>query len=678
MRACHTFLAIALRGATGAVGLATPDCRGWLRHPQPPSFLVGLLAAWLFHLSANLAVAQPAATQVPYRVIYPEARQITVRESVQLAPAMLPPSSPPPTVASPDNLRESSREIPLDEAIRIALENDRVIRVLAGVTAVNSGRTIYDVAIANTQIDQAQARFDPAITIENNWDHFELPTAFPDPGDPTQTIIGGLTTNQYRLNAALTKENPLGGQFRVGASATQGFFKPGVFPLNPETNSSADLGYTQPLLQGFGRRANLAPIVLARIDTERSFFQLKDAVQEQVRGVIEAYWNLVNARIDVWATERQIEQAEFSYQFALQRFRFGLRNGSDQAQARTSLANFRASLITARNNAIQREAALRNILGLPPWDQSLLVPTTEPTVAHFLPDWQMLTDLAAQQRPDLIELKLILEADQQQLIIANNNALPRLDAAGLYRWNGLEGEMPNGNRISTAPGQFSDWTLGVNFSVPIGLRQGRAQLRQRELILARDQANLDQGLHAASHDLATTVRSLEQAYQQYLAFKEAREAAAENLVIQDRIFQGEFEASFSYLNVLLAITDWGNAIRNEASAVTNYNTLLAELERQSGTILETHGIRFYEERYGSIGPLGRLHPGVCYPQASPPTPNADRYPPGNRPAEEFFNLKEPVEPPALRAEPIPPPAPMPPAPMPPLGPARIEPVLPPR
>ena len=352
-----------------------------------------------------------------------------------------------------------------------------------------------------------------------------------------------------------------------------------------------------------------------------------------------------------------------------------LRNGSDQAQARTSLANFRANLIAARNNAIQREAALRNILGLPPWDEALLVPTTEPTVEHFLPDWQMLTELAAQQRPDLIELKLILEADEQQLIIANNNARPRLDAVGLYRWNGLEGEMPNGNRISTGPGQFTDWTLGVNFSVPLGLRQGRAQLRQRELILARDQANLDQGLHAASHDLATTVRSLEQAYQQYLAFQEAREAAAENLQIQDGIFREEFESSFNYLNVLLAITDWGNAIRNEASAVTQYNTLLAELERQTGTILETHGIRFYEERYGSIGPLGRLHPAVCYPERNPPTPNADRYPPGNRPAEEFFNLKEPVAPPAMRAEPIPPPAPVPGAP---LGPARIEPVLPPR
>ena len=45
----------------------------------------------------------------------------------------------------------------------------------------------------------------------------------------------------------------------------------------------------------------MAPIVLARIDTERSYFQFKDAMQELVRGTIEAYWNLVFARLDVWA-----------------------------------------------------------------------------------------------------------------------------------------------------------------------------------------------------------------------------------------------------------------------------------------------------------------------------------------------------------------------------------------
>lgn len=600
----------------------------------------------------------PAARSIPprepYRVIYPEQRMIDYRDPSQFSFLPLPPTSQPPTVST---FRPGeTQNLALDDAIRIALENDRVVRVLAGETAVASGRTIYDAAIVNTTIDEQLAFFDPVLQVNQSWDRFEPPSAvFVDPLDPTQgTIITGVRTDDYALDASITKNNPLGGQWSAGLDVVQQRFQPGVFPLNPQTRSSAELSYTQPLLRGFGTRVNLAPVVLARIDTERSFFQFKDAMQEQMRGVIEAYWNLVASRTDAWARQRQVEQAEFAYKLADARFRVEFDNGADVAQARVTLAQFKALLIAAQAAVLQREAALRNILGLPPWDESQLVPVSEPMLARFEPDWTALVELAAQRRPDIIELKLILEADEQQLIIANNNALPQLNAVGLYRWNGLQGELPNGNGLSSGPGQFTDWTLGVNFAVPLGLRQGRAQLRQRELILARDRANLDQGLFAASHTLATTVRGLDRAYEQYLAFKEAREAARINLDQQLAQFRN---ARVNYLNVLIAITNWGDAITSEANSAAAYNTLLAALEQETGTILESHGVRFYEERYGSIGPLGRLAPRVCYPQSTPPGLNYDRYPAGNAPAENVFDLQDPtrfrIRPQSPAPEPLP-------------------------
>jgi len=594
-----------------------------------------LLAAAIFALALQPAKSAPA--QYPYRVIYPGQRTIEYRDPSAFPLVPLPSSSPPPTVSTPPV--GDTRYFSLDDSIRTALANDRVIRVLAGVGAAASGRTIYDPAIANTAIDEQLGRFDPFVTINNNWDHIELPSAvFLDPNNPALgSAIVGAPVDRYRLNVAVTKDNPLGGQWRLGVDSTTSRFPMSVLPLNPETQSSADISYTQPLLQGFGRPANLAPVVLARIDTERSFFQLKDAVQEQVRGVVEGYWNLVNARVASWAADQQVKQAEEAMAVAQARFDAEIERGGNYFQARSTLASFRANRVAARADVLQTEAALRNLLGLPPWDEAQLIPTSEPTQDRLQPNWAELVDLAAQRRPDLIELKLILEADEQQLILANNNALPRLDAVGLYRWNGLSGEMPNGNFLSSGPGQFTDWTLGVNFSVPVGLRTARAQLRARELILARDRANLDQGLHAASHSLATTLRSLDQAYDQYLAFKEAREIARQTITLR----QQEFSVGRAiFVEVLVAISDWGNAVTSEARALTQYNTLLAELELQTGTILETHGIRFYEERYGSIGPLGRLFPPACFPQSTPPTPNADRYPPSDRPAEQAFNLED--------------------------------------
>ena len=101
--------------------------------------------------------------------------------------------------------------------------------------------------------------------------------------------------------------------------------------------------------------------------------------------------------------------------------------------------------------------------------------------------------MAEQLRPDIIELKLVMEADEQRLAFADNQARPQLDGVAGYRWNGLEGEMPNGATLRAPDGRFAGFNVGVNFSVPFGLRQSRAALRRQELVVARNQANLDQG-----------------------------------------------------------------------------------------------------------------------------------------------------------------------------------------
>ena len=210
----------------------------------------------------------------------------------------------------------------------------------------------------------------------------------------------------------------------------------------------------------------------------------------------------------------------------------------------------------------------------------------------------------------------------------------------LYRWNGLEGRTPDQQYIRSEDGAFTDWTAGVTFSVPLGLRAGRAGVRQQELLIARDRANLNQGMHNATHDLATSVRNLAQFYEQYLAYRDVREAARTNLEAQ---FADYTRGRTIYLNVLQAITSWGNAVSQEAQALTQYNIELANLEALTGTILETHGVRFYEERFRAIGPFTRLLPDRAYPRAMPPTPNAPMYPGGDQPSENSFDLRDPIQ-----------------------------------
>jgi hypothetical protein len=166
-------------------------------------------------------------------------------------------------------------------------------------------------------------------------------------------------------------------------------------------------------------------------------------------------------------------------------------------------------------------------------------------------------------------------------------------------------------------------------------------VRQEKLLIERDRANLDQGLHNAIHELSSSVRDLDNAYAQYKAYKETRKAAEINVKVQD----AQFRLGRSiYLNYLQALTDWGNAVSSEAAALLSFNVALATLQRRTGTILEKHGLVFQEERFRAAGPLllrshDREYPSALVPVGAPQRP---RYPSIGEPAENSFDLREPV------------------------------------
>ncbi len=606
--------------------------------------LVGLVWALLAIASAP-PTPQRDARSIPVPNLLPEQRRIRVRPPEALPSTPIPTLRPPRTVDDPQNDLEPLY-LSLDQALRIALKNSQVVRVFTGVGAVSSGLTRFDPASTNTLIDQAQATFDPNLALDNTWSRLDTPAGFIDPTAPLRTVIGGTLSDTYLFSTALSKQNLVGGLSSLNVSVNQiSTLSDAVgLPLNPLINSQVSLSYTQPLLQGAGLAFNLAPIQIAAISTEQSVYQLEDSVQELVRGVVEAYWNLVFARTDLWARQQQVNQLEITLDRAEAVLRSGLGARGDVALARSSLATFRATLIGSRANVLQSEAALRNILGLPPYGEQRLVPISPPDTSRTQYEWTDLVRIAERNRPDLIQLKLAIQVEQTRLVQAGNLILPRLDLTGLYRWNDIGGRTGQPERffLSSDPSQFTDWSIGLNYSVPLGQRLTRAQFRQQELLLYRSRANLQQGLHVVAHDLATNLRTLALNYQQYQAFQEARQAALDNLDVQFSNYQVGLGPAQIYLNVLQAISDWGNAVSAEAQALTSYNTSLANLQRELGVILDVHGVAFFEEQYGSVGPWGKLlHHRAAYPLQVSSTPNKDVYWRSDEPAEESFDLTPP-------------------------------------
>ena len=541
-------------------------------------------------------------------------------------------TGPAPVTVATEGIEQSERLMTLDEAIRLTLQHSEVIRVLTGVSAVSSGQTIYDTAIATTPIDQAKAVFDPVFSANSSFRHNEFPGL-----NGLGTAIIGSQTGGNDSSVGLSDKNTTGGTINLGFA--NAWDNPTVAGFLNRNAPAASLSYTQPLLAGFGRDANTAPIIIARLQQEQSYFLFKDAMQELVRGTISAYWSLVQARTELWAREKQRELLKVSVDISEARLRAQVKdaNAGNIAQAKLAYANNAANLIAARANVLQREDALRNMIGLPPEDDGRIVPSSPPTRDQIQFVWEEINQTAQSRRPDLIELNLILMADQKRLVQNRNLAQPQLDAVALQQWNGLSGRILNGNRLSSGLDENNSWTMGVNFSVPLSLRQSRAQVRNQELLIAKDRANIQQNLHRIEHLLATSLRSVDQNFLQYEAFRDAREAARVNLVYQGALV---FSGRAILLNYLQAVSDWGNAIASEAQTLTAYNTELAGLELQTGTILETHGIRFVEEQFASIGTHGRCFENECYPRDLRPQENNQRYKDSGEAAENAFNLDD--------------------------------------
>lgn len=597
----------------------------------------------------GLAMLQPPRIAAQDRLppIHAEERQLAVRPASHLAPAGLRPQTVTPQTVAPADLGRRGVNLSLDDAIRIALGNSEVVRVLVNGTPTAAGGTIYDPAIRATDIDQARAGFDLTFESSNMFDQLDVPLGIYDLTTPELASIRANKIQNYRHRTGFSKKTITGGVAALNVTASntdRGPFgltlaplPPLPNPLNPENRTGVEFSFVQPLLQGAGAKANAAPIVVAQINTEISYYDLKVDMENLVRSVIEAYWGLVFARVDVWVRQEQVEESAFAYERAKSRQAQGTADAAEVAQTRAALARFRVALISAKAEALNREATMRNVLGVPAADAAQLIPVTAMRTDDTVIDWDLLASSAIDQRSDIAQLKLSVEAAEQSLLLAKNMNHPRVDVVGNYRMNGLSGTSPSGAGLSSTGGQFTGWTLGVNISAPLGQRAMRADLRRQELTIARNRAALNQAIHSALHQLAQSYRNVRQFYQEFLALKEAREAERINLEQQLSEY-GRGRAI--YLNVLQAITSWGDAVSAEARALASYNAAFASLDRESGWILELHGVTLAGQNYVSEGPLAPLHDGRTYPHSAAPTPNVDRYPPGNQPADRALDLQE--------------------------------------
>lgn len=466
-------------------------------------------------------------------------------------------SPPPVTLLDAEN--PEYWNISLAEVIEVALQNSQVLRELGGavVRSPEATRTTYDSAIAESDprfgTEAALSEFDAQWRSSVFWEknHRALNNEF----------FGGGTRILYQdasvFQTAISKTSATGSQFIIrhnvdyDGNNAPGNLLPSAWDANVETE------IRQPLLQGSGLEFNRIAgplsspgiyngVLVARINTDVALVDFEIAVRDLMSNLENTYWDLYYGYRDLDAKVKARDEALKTWRGVYALYETGRTGGeaANEAQAREQYFRFQEEVQTALSGQIidgtrvgngsgggtfrptggvlVTERRLRVLMGLSPTDGRLIRPADEPIMAKVDFDWEQSTTEAAMRRAELRRQKWNIRRRELELIASKNFLMPRFDAIGRYRWRGF-GDDLTGNESgglgqfnsaygNLATGNFQEWQLGLELSVPIGFRQAHAGVRNAELLLSRERALLRDQQREVIHELSDAIAEMDRTF----------------------------------------------------------------------------------------------------------------------------------------------------------------------
>jgi outer membrane protein TolC len=465
----------------------------------------------------------------------------------------------PPPVTLLDAENPEYWNLTLAEVIEIALQNSQVLRELGGavVRAPDATRTTYDAAIAETDprfgMEAALSDFDAQWRSSVFWEknHRALNNEFF--GGGTRILFQDASVFQ----TAITKTAATGSQFTIRHNVDyDGNNAPGNL-LPSAWNTNVETEIRQPLLQGSGVQFNRVAgpfstpgvyngVLVARINTDVALVDFEIAVRDLMSNLENTYWDLYYGYRELDAKIRARDEALKTWRSVYALYETGRTGGeaANEAQAREQYFRFQEEVQTALSGQILdgtrvgngsgggtfrpsggvlvAERRLRVLMGLSPTDGRLVRPSDEPIMAKVDFDWEQASTESAVRRAELRRQKWNIRRRELELIASKNFLMPRLDAVGRYRWRGF-GDDLTGNESgglgqfdsaygNLATGNFQEWQLGVEFSLPIGFRRAHAGVRNAELVLARDRALLRDQQREVIHELSDAIAEADRTF----------------------------------------------------------------------------------------------------------------------------------------------------------------------
>lgn len=126
--------------------------------------------------------------------------------------------------------------------------------------------------------------------------------------------------------------------------------------------TAVGLQLSVPILNGFATRGR---VQRAKINQERSEFQLKQAELDLERNVYQAYNDVINAKKSFEAALKTLEARKQSFNFSKERYEVGLMNSFDFSQSTIAYENAQSEVLRTKYDYIFRTKILEFYFGIP-------------------------------------------------------------------------------------------------------------------------------------------------------------------------------------------------------------------------------------------------------------------------------------------------------------------------
>jgi outer membrane protein TolC len=479
--------------------------------------------------------------------------------------------SPPATEAATESSITQTVTLTLPEVIQLVVQSNRDLK--------NAG---LDRIVQRQELKEAESSFDPRFTPTLTLGIIRTLSSSPTPPIGFVPSISSSTTSQSAtsfLGSGSGRNDPLGDRATFNSSAqlqAQLNTRIGTrFSLNSDPLSAFPLSLTisQPLLRGFGKTVNEAPVKVARLTDTKNSLALRQTLIDKITEAISAYRTLYERQESVRIQEAALTNKRYQLEVTTVLVKAGRKARANLVDIAQSIADGERQLIDAKNQLALANSVLLRLIDTPKTFIILVAADSMEGLiqaaiarARSLDSTTLLTT-AYLKRPSYLQAKLDIDVEKLNLIGAQDEK----------RW-GLN------LQSNTSLGTSSQTSASVVLSREFGNQRLETEVQRRQIGIQKNSNRLNQLTEIIKTELSDQLNTISSTQRQVVAAQQASELAQRQLAIaQERFKRGKIDI-FEVTQKEDTLT---TARNTELSVRLDFWISMVQLDRILGTTLDT-------------------------------------------------------------------------------------------